>query len=247
LSVPADIIHTMVDAPATAVLVHSPYLGPASLRPLAGALAELGHPVVLLDLRVNVNAAPVHQRLIGVFADAVEDSLVEGALAEGDVVLVGHSGAGPLLPAFADALETPVRGLVFLDADLPTPGRSWRDDAPAERMAHLKAISRDGLMPRWDLWFAPEALSAMVPDVRVLEEIESEAPEVPLAFLKEPRPTVAWTGPCSYVQLSPAYAKAAAAARELGWPVVELDSHHLGAVTAPDEVAAALVPLISRR
>lgn len=232
----------MVDAPATAVLVHSPYLGPASLRPLAGALAALGHPVVSLDLRVTVNAAPVHQRLIGAFADAVEDALVEGEL-----VLVGHSGAGPLLPAFADALETPVRGLVFLDADLPTPGRSWRDDAPAERMAHLKAISRDGLMPRWDLWFAPEALSAMVPDVRVLEEIEAEAPEVPLAFLKEPRPTVAWTGPCSYVQLSPAYAKAATTARELGWPVVELDSHHLGAVTSPDEVATALVPLISRR
>ncbi|WP_447003783.1 alpha/beta fold hydrolase [Saccharothrix isguenensis] len=232
----------MVDAPATAVLVHSPYLGPASLRPLAGALAALGHPVVLLDVRVTVNAAPVHQRLIGGFADAMEDALVEG-----DLVLVGHSAAGPLLPAFADALEAPVRGLVFLDANLPTPGRSWRDDAPPERMAHLKAISRDGLMPRWDLWFAPEVLSAMVPDVRVLEEIEAEAPEVPLAFLKEPRPTVAWTGPCSYLQLSPAYAAAAAAARELGWPVVELDSHHLGAVTAPDEVAAALVPLISRR
>ncbi|MEU4742321.1 alpha/beta fold hydrolase [Actinosynnema sp. NPDC023658] len=242
MSVPADIIHVMVDAPATAVLVHSPYLGPASLRPLAGALAALGHPVVLLDLRVTVNAAPVHQRLLGVFADAVEDSLVEGEL-----VLVGHSGAGPLLPAFADALETPVRGLVFLDADLPTPGRSWRDDAPAERMSHLKSISRDGLMPRWDLWFAPEALSAMVPDPRVLEEIVAEAPEVPLAFLKEPRPTVAWTGPCSYVRLSPAYADAAAQARGLGWPVVELDAHHLAAVTSPAEVAAALVPLLSRR
>jgi hypothetical protein len=57
---------------------------------------------------------------------------------------------------------------------------------------------------------------------------------------------VAWTGPCSYVRLSPAYDTAAAAARELGWPVVELDSHHLGAVTSPDEVAAALVPLLSR-
>ncbi|XVS63178.1 alpha/beta fold hydrolase [Actinosynnema sp. CA-299493] len=240
MSVPADIIHRMVDVPATAVLVHSPYLGPASMRPLADALAELGHPVVLLDLRVNVNAAPVHQRLLGVFADAVEDAMVEG-----DLVLVGHSGAGPLLPAFADALETPVRGLVFLDADLPTPGRSWRDDAPAERMAHLRTISRDGLMPRWDLWFAPEALSAMVPDVRLLEEIVAEAPEVALAFLKEPRPTVAWTGPCSYVRLSPAYDAAASAARQLGWPVVELDSHHLGAVTSPDEVAATLVPLIS--
>jgi len=242
VSVQADIIHVMVDQPATAVLVHSPYLGPASLRPLAGALAELGHPVLLLDLRVTVNAAPVHQRLIGVFADAVEDAGVEGEL-----VLVGHSGAGPLLPAFADALETPVRGLVFLDAELPTPGRSWREGAPAERMTRLKAISRDGLMPRWDLWFAPEALSAMVPDVRLLEEIVAEAPEVPLAFLKEPRPTVPWTGACSYLRLSRTYDGAAEAARSLGWPVVSLDAHHLAAATAPDRVAAALVPLLSRR
>nr|BFE48810.1 hypothetical protein GCM10017745_22370 [Saccharothrix mutabilis subsp. capreolus] len=240
MSVPADIIHVMVDVPATTVLVHSPYLGPASLRPLADALAAHGHPTLLLDLRVTVNAAPVHQRIIGVFADAVEDSLVEGEL-----VLVGHSGAGPLLPAFADALETPVAGLVFLDAELPTPGRSWRDDAPAERMAHLKAISRDGLMPRWDTWFAPEVLSAMVPDVRLLEEIVGEAPEVPLAFLKEPRPTVSWTGPCGYLQLSEAYADAAAGARALGWPVRSLDAHHLAAAATPEPVAAAVAGLVA--
>lgn len=232
----------MVDAPATAVLVHSPYLGPASLRPLAGALAALGQPVLLPDLRATVNAAPVHQRLIGVFADAVEEAEVSG-----DLVLVGHGGAGPLLPAFADALETPVRGLVFLDAELPTPGRSWRDDAPAERMARLKAIAREGLMPRWDLWFAPEALSAMVPDVRLLEEIVGEAPEVPVAFLKEPRPTVPWTGACSYVRLSPTYDDTAARAGALDWPVVSLDLHHLAAATAPDRVAEALLPLLSRR
>ncbi|GAA1335213.1 hypothetical protein [Saccharothrix algeriensis] len=231
----------MVSAPATAVLVHSPYLGPASLRPLAGALAASGHPVLLPDLRVTVNAAPVHQRLIGVFADAVEDSPVGDEL-----VLVGHSGAGPLLPAFADALEAPVTGLVFLDAELPTPGRSWRDGADAERMAHYKAIAREGLMPRWDRWFAPEALSAMVPDVRLLEEIVGEAPEVPLAFLKEPRPTVAWRGPCGYLRLSDAHRADAAAARELGWPVRELAAHHLAAASAPAEVAAPLAELVAR-
>ncbi|MEU4803439.1 hypothetical protein [Actinosynnema sp. NPDC023587] len=230
----------MDSAPATTVLVHSPYLGPASLRPLADELDALGRPVLLLDVRVTVNAAPVHQRLIGGFADAVEDSLVEGEL-----VLVGHSGAGPLLPAFADALETPVTGLVFLDADLPAPGRSWRDDAPDDRMAHLKSISRGGLMPRWDRWYAPEELSAMVPDVRLLEEIVGEEPEVPLAFLKEPRPTVAWTGPCGYLRLSDAYRRPFATARDLGWPVRELDSHHLAAASEPASVAGPLAELVA--
>ncbi|GGP48070.1 alpha/beta fold hydrolase [Saccharothrix coeruleofusca] len=231
----------MVDVPATAVLVHSPYLGPASLRPLADALTALGHPVQLLDLRVTVNAAPVHQRIIGVFVDALEDSPVEGEL-----VLVGHSGAGPLLPAFADALETPVRGLVYLDAGLPTPGRSWRDDAPPELVARLKSLSREGLMPRWDRWSPPEELAGLVPDAALREEITAEAPEVPLAFIKEPRPTVAWTGREAYLRLSTAYAAEAAAARERGWPVVELDADHLAPATAPEPVARALAELISR-
>src|SRR6266511_2587953 len=103
---------------ATAVLVHSPFLGPASLRPLADSLAAHGHPAVLLDLRPSVVAPPVHQVLVGAFADAIGDAALSGP-----VVLVGHSGAGPLLPAFADALEESVAGLVFVDAGLPTPGR----------------------------------------------------------------------------------------------------------------------------
>jgi len=231
----------MVDVPATTVLVHSPFLGPATLRPLADALAAHGHPVVLLDLRVSVNSAPVHQRMIGEFADALEDSAVEG-----EVVLVGHSGAGPLLPAFADALEIPVGALVYLDAHLPTPGKSWRETFSPELMAHMKAISREDVMPRWDRWFPPEVLPNLIPDPVQLAEILEEAPEVPLAFLKEQRPSVLWPGTSAYLRLSPQYSDEATAASELGWPVSELDLHHLAAATHPEQVAAALVELLSR-
>jgi len=231
----------MVDVPATTVLVHSPFLGPATLRPLADALAAHGHPVVVLDLRVSVNSAPVHQRMIGEFADAVDDADVDG-----EVVLVGHSGAGPLLPAFADALETPVGALVYLDAHLPTPGRSWRETFSPELMAHMRKISREDVMPRWDRWFPPEVLPALIPDPAQLAEILEEAPEVPLEFLKEQRPSVPWSGPSAYLRLSAEYADAAAASAELGWPVGELDLHHLAAATHPEQVAEALVELLSR-
>src|SRR5262249_40904178 len=105
------IIASMAASPITAVLVHSPFLGPASLRPLADALAAHGHPAVLPDLRPSVVSAPVHQVLVGAFADAMGEEALTG-----HVVLIGHSGAGPLLPAFADALEDTVTGLVFVDA-----------------------------------------------------------------------------------------------------------------------------------
>jgi pimeloyl-ACP methyl ester carboxylesterase len=240
--------------PPTVVLVHSPFLGPTSLRPLADALAARGTPAVLLDLRVTVAAAPVHARMIGSFADALHEALSETADADSpetddlteSLVLVGHSGAGPLLPAFADALDEPVVGLVFLDAGLPTPGLSWRDTAPPELYEDMRARSREGLMPAWPYWFSPDPLPRLIPDTVLRAQIAEEAPEVPVAFLKEARPSVGWSGPAAYLQLSGAYDRDMAAARRRGWPVRRLDSNHLAAATEPDLVADALLRLLAR-
>jgi pimeloyl-ACP methyl ester carboxylesterase len=230
----------MPATPVTAVLVHSPFLGPASLRPLADALAALGHPAVLLDLRPSVVAPPVHQVLLGAFADTMSEELLEGP-----VVLIGHSGAGPLLPAFADALEEGVTGLVFVDAGLPTPGRSWRDTVPAELYAELRAMSREGQLPRWQRWFDPDPLVTLVTDPDLRAEIADEAPEVPIAFLKEERPEVTWDGAAGYVQLSAPYEKDATAAESMGWPVRRLNTHHLAPATDPAPVAQAVLEVLA--
>ncbi|OLF13341.1 alpha/beta fold hydrolase [Actinophytocola xanthii] len=229
----------MPASPITAVLVHSPFLGPASLRPLADALAAHGHPALLLDLRPSVVATPVHQVLLGAFADAMSEEELGG-----EVVLVGHSGAGPLLPAFADVLEDTVTGLVFLDAGLPTPGRSWRDTVPAELYSHLRALSREGRLPRWQRWFDPDPLAELVADEELRAEIADEAPEVPIAFLKEPRPEVSWSGPAGYVLLSQAYEADADEAAGLGWPVRRIPSHHLAPAGDPLPVATAILEVL---
>jgi pimeloyl-ACP methyl ester carboxylesterase len=229
----------MPATPVTAVLVHSPFLGPASLRPLADALASLGHPAVLLDLRPSVVAPPVHQVLLGAFADAMSEEFLDGP-----VVLIGHSGAGPLLPGFADALEEGVAGLVFVDAGLPTPGRSWRETVPASLYAELRAMSREGQLPRWQRWFSPDPLS-VVADPALRAEIADEAPEVPIAFLKEERPEVEWPGPAGYVQLSSPYDEDAAAAEAQGWPIRRLATHHLAPATDPDPVARAILEVLA--
>lgn len=229
----------MPATPVTAVLVHSPFLGPASLRPLADALASLGHPAVLLDLRPSVVAPPVHQVLLGAFADAMSEEFLDGP-----VVLIGHSGAGPLLPAFADSLEEGVAGLVFVDAGLPTPGRSWRDTVPTSLYAELRALSREGQLPRWQRWFDPDPL-ALVTDPELRAEMADEAPEVPIAFLKEERPEVEWTGPAGYVQLSAPYDADAASAEAQGWPIRRLGTHHLAPATDPGPVATAILEVLT--
>lgn len=230
----------MPATPVTAVLVHSPFLGPASLRPLADALASLGHPAVLLDLRPSVVAPPVHQVLLGAFADAMSEEPLDGP-----VVLIGHSGAGPLLPAFADSLEDGVAGLVFVDAGLPTPGRSWRDTVPASLYAELRALSREGRLPRWQRWFDPDPLASLVADPALRAEIADEAPEVPIAFLKEERPEVEWTGPAGFVLLSEPYESDAVAAEARGWPIRRLATHHLAPATDPGPVARAILEVLS--
>ena len=53
------------------------------------------------------------------------------------VVLVAHSGAGPLLPAIRASIHNPIRAYVFVDAGLPRDGRgkigSRRAWAPISR------------------------------------------------------------------------------------------------------------------
>ncbi|GAA3006054.1 hypothetical protein GCM10010483_58710 [Actinokineospora diospyrosa] len=219
------------------MLVHSPYLGPASLRPLADALAALGHPTVVLDLLPSVAAAPVHQRLIGAFADALSDAALTGPIA-----LVGHGAAGPQLPAFAEELEDDVRCLLYLDADLPTPGRSWREIHP-KAYAELRGRGRDNLLPRWPKWSDTDPLDAIA-DADLRAEIAEEAPEVPLVFLKEDRPSVLWTGAAGYVQLSAEHAADAEAARGLGWPVRGADLHHLAVATDAEPVATLVLEVL---
>jgi pimeloyl-ACP methyl ester carboxylesterase len=58
-----------------------------------------------------------------------------------DIVLVGHSSAGSVIPGVATLLEDQVRGLVFIAATVPAEGR-----APAEYMRpDLRTLAVDSL------------------------------------------------------------------------------------------------------
>ena len=63
------------------------------------------------------------------------------------VVLVGHSGAGLLLPAIADVLTVEVAALVFVDSFLP-PANGTVRLAPPGLMDQLWAVASDGVLPR---------------------------------------------------------------------------------------------------
>jgi hypothetical protein len=158
-------------------------------------------------------------------------------------IAVLHSGAGGFAPALA-AASARLEGLIFLDAVLPYPGRSWRDTAPAlaERLAE-QAV--DGLLPPWNHWFDPDPTPRLLPDVAMRADFVAKLPRAPLGFLEAICPDQRqWERlPTAYLQLSRGYEAEAAEAGRRGWPVSRAALHHLAMVSDPAKVAALLIDL----
>lgn len=221
------------------VLVHSPLVGPGTWQALAEAIREGGHEVLVPDLRAILTAGPPYwSRQV----DAIVDSA-----AGRPVVLVGHSGAGPLL-ASAGAVLDRVVGYVFVDAGLPSSGQSWLDSAPPELAEQLRGMAAAGWLPPWSAWWGEEGLVELLPDAELRESFAAGCPRLPLAMFEEVQPSVpGWPdAPCAYLRLSDAYREPAERARALGWPVAELATHHLAMLSHPELLLGPLLDLVRR-
>jgi hypothetical protein len=213
---------------STFVLVHSPVTGPSTWHRVSAELTAQGHEVAV----PAVGAVSRWQD----FADSAAAQVGDGR----DAVLVGHSGAGPVLPQIAE--RTGAARLVFVDADIP-PERGEAELMPAEILAHLRAIAVGGVLPPWSAWFGPDVMRELVPDAQQRAVISAELPRLPVSYFETriPAPAgwVAASGGC--VLLSEAYSAAADAAAARGWPVVRRLGGHLDIVTKPALIADAIL------
>jgi pimeloyl-ACP methyl ester carboxylesterase len=223
------------------LLLHTPLLGPYSLRALASELEQR-------DVQAETLAWPRLSSVAGDFYPTLAGSLaatVDGA-GGAPVVLVAHSGAGALVPALAARLQTPVTGVVFLDAVLPHPGRSWFDTAPAEMRDQLRAGAQMGQLPPWDDWWPPGALARLAPDAEVRAALVAELEPLPLGYFEEPAPTIDLAAPAAYLQLSGSYADEMRVAGRLGWSTISLPLNHLGPLSHPKAIATTVRALAAR-
>ena len=154
------------------LFVHSPVAGPSTWTYTAQALRQKGFGCVVPDL-TEVPSPPYYPKYAEAASAAVADET-------GPVVVVGHSAAGALLPAIAEAVGDRTRGALFVDAMLPQPGRSWFDTAPAGTEAQLRELAADGVLPPYDKWFPPGTLAQLVPDPVRLARLIAEVPRLPL-------------------------------------------------------------------
>ncbi|HEX9993423.1 MAG TPA: hypothetical protein VGB14_10890 [Acidimicrobiales bacterium] len=165
------------------------------------------------------------------------------------LVLVGHSGAGLVLPVVAAALAAagrPVAATCFVDALLPADGRRPRDGAPPAFAALLTDLAVDGLLPPWADWFGADAVAAAVPDPVARAAVVDELVAVPTSYFDDPIPVPPDdpTGPCAYLSFT--YDDELAEARRRGWPTARLAGAHLHTVVDPSAVAATVADLATR-
>lgn len=225
---------------ARLLLVHSPVAGPATWDLVAADLAGRGWQVGVPDLTGTVAAGPPYC--------AGQAEVIARSASGQPAILIGHSGAGPLL-APAGALIGQVLGYIFADAGLPVPGQTWMQTAPPELAARLREMAdQQGWLPPWPQWWGDETLAGLIPDPAARRHFTAGCPQLPLAMFEEVHPPAPqWPdAPAAYLQLSEAYQDQAATARELGWPVAERMSHHLAPLTHPGMVADALHELLGQ-
>jgi hypothetical protein len=209
-------------------LVHSPLVGPLSWSAVQVELRKRGHEVQVPSL---VSAATSGSW------DACVDAAVGGSASGDDVVLVGHSGAGPLLPVIAGRMNPPPGRLVFVDAILPPEEGERSVSVPL--LQHLRRIEIEGRLPPWSEWFGPGVMEELIPDDYLRRAVVAEMPRLPLSYFEAVIPVPSgWTRTsCRYVLLSEAYREEAVEATSRGWQVCEDLGSHLDILTRPVEVA----------
>lgn len=241
----------MTEDAATTVLVHSPLTGAAAWGDLPSVLRGRGHQVAVVDV-ADDDAPPFAARFVARAALQVREQA-----GDRPVLLVGHSGAGyllPLLGAARRAARAGVAGYVFLDAGLPPARPTSRldlmraevPDGSVEELASMLAAG--GTFPDW----TEADLRELVPDQAARAALVGSLRPRGEDFFTDPVPVVAdWPdAPCGLLRLSPAYDGALRLARLRGWPVLEGPDDraggHFAALVDPGAVADDLEVLLAR-
>ncbi|MEJ7583503.1 MAG: hypothetical protein WKF43_05295 [Acidimicrobiales bacterium] len=238
---------------AAVVLVHSPLAGPACWGPVAAELERRGLDAVVPGIdppeRTSPPWWPVAAGQVATALDQANRGDGPTGATSDEVVLVGHSGAGPRLPAIADRLLEPgwrTVAALFVDAGLPRPGVSPADTLPPDLRAHLEQLTDgDGMLPPWPQWWTAATVAALVPDPTVRARVLGECRPVPRALFDEQVPVPdEWPGRSACAYLSFTYEEEAAEADGRGWPVARMPGQHLHPVVEPGGVADALMLLL---
>jgi hypothetical protein len=206
------------------VPIHSPLVGGLTWTLVADQMRQRGQSVVIPILSDSPTSKEPFWKQ---HAESVAQTLAH--IPQNDaVVLVAHSGAGPLLPAIRQGLANPIQAYVFVDAGIPRDGATRLDLMKSEDAEWARqfeeSLQRGERFPNW----SSDDLRKIVPDDRLRKKLVTEIHPRGLDFFTEPIPVFhGWPdAPCVYIQFSAPYEKPAAQARQAGWITYTLRAGH---------------------
>jgi len=233
----------------TYVLVHGAYHGGWCWKRVAGCLRAAGHTVhtpTLTGLGERAHLMAVRPTLETFIEDVAQVFRFEDLE---DVVLVGHSFAGPVISAVADRMRERLRHLVFLDAQLLQSGEAVADKAaPASLIETYRQRAReyDGLsVPPGP----PEYFGVTEPTLSAW--LKGKLTPQPLQTYFDPLVLANPVGnglPTTYIACSRPFHAATASARDLarsmaGWDYHELPAGHDAMLLAPEVLTGMLAEI----
>lgn len=225
-----------MDKNNTYVLIHSPLVGTLTWRLLADQLRQRGFDAMVPHLQDSPDSKEP-------FWKQHSQSISAQIPKNKSVILIAHSGAGPLLPAIRQSLQNPVSAYIFVDAGIPRDGATRLDlmksEDPEWAAQFQKELERGGTFPNWS--FAD--LQEIIPDQSLRKQTIAELHPRGFAFFTEPIPVFAgWPdAPCIYIQFSAAYERPAAQARAEGWQTYQLEAGHFHMLLDPAAVTDLII------
>jgi pimeloyl-ACP methyl ester carboxylesterase len=236
--------------PTTFVLVHGAWHGGWCWDTVAARLRAQGHGCFAPTLRGLAHRGPALTPELD--ADAhVDDvaNLVE-ALDLQQVVVVLHSYAGLLGPALQARLGERIVHRCFVEAVIPAPGERMLDlVTPAAAQRFALAVQEHG-----NGWRLPPPdptqfhLGGMVSAVDVARRLTAHPWRSFTTPVRAPQTDV-FAYPGSYILASDRepqpYARFAAAAEAVGWPLARMTGGHLLMLTQPAALASQLMSLVT--
>lgn len=213
------------------ILIHSPLVGPLTWSRVADEMRARGLEVLVPTLKDSPSSNDPHWKQ---HADSVGRA-ISSTRQETRVILVAHSGAGPLLPAIRALIPNLVRAYVFVDAGIPRNGATRLDlmksEDPEWASGFATYLGQGGQFPDWSF----DDLQEIIPDETLRRQMVSEIRPRGVSFFTEPIPVFAgWPdAPCVYIRFSAPYDRVAAQARAADWLVYDLDAGHFHMLVSP--------------
>lgn len=234
---------------STYVLVHGAWQSAATWDLLVPLLRARGSRVVT-PLLTGLGTHPEPLTAQVNLTRHIEDVAAAVRQATPPVTLVGHSYAGMIISGVAERVE--VDSLAFLDAFVPGDGECVLDLLPAAVGSHFRDIAAQhdgwrlpGGEAQLDLWGLPAGPARDFVRARLCDfslRCFEEPVRLP-ADRKAQLPARYLSCVSSHYPARPFFAPFAEKARELAWPVYEIDSGHDCHVENPAAVAEALLAI----